>query len=339
MHLDPAGCQSQLLCHKLQHDGSKGGVLDPGIRLVRIRCQHQCKRCSGEGTCAVLLALRKEADDGAVGDGTVLHLAETTGSGGKQRGTQQRVDLLLLHRAVFKLTDTAAALEQGHQSRTLLTAAQHSPQFLRGIHQNICTASQQHIGIPIAPCAGIAGHTAVASRCHVHLAVTHIHTVVAGHTQLTHGFLHHVGSGLFRTFGRLGNNHIHQIAQQLIAEAGGGQHRLVGDDRHAETVRLQALQQLDDAVIGASVGNMRRIVGTIQLQRFVQQFLRDVSLPGAAELMSRAVAHKITHFRHRAGSTTIAGKDLVGGRGDVLQGVQQRTVQIKKNGFSHAFLT
>ncbi len=98
--------------------------------------------------------------------------------------------------------------------------------------------------------------------------------------------------------------------------------------------RAQFAEQLGDAVVGAAVGAPARLV----LPAVFLQDIGDLGIAGrrpaargehpADELLG-AVADEGFHLFEAAGRQSAGLVDAVGGRGDVLDGVEQRPVEVE----------
>ena len=70
-------------------------------------------------------------------------------------------------------------------------------------------------------------HSAIASRLHIHIAITYINSLTSAGMHQSQSLVYGIGSRLFLDAFLLSDGHVHQVAKVVLAESLGGFAKLI----------------------------------------------------------------------------------------------------------------
>ena len=175
---------------------------------------------------------------------------------------------------------------------------------------------------------------------HVNIAVTDVqHTAVGLDAKARHQGARPLGGGLRGYVGQRTADDLKQVGVKVPRDHGAGKLvRLVREHRHPHPGGLQPGQQRRHTGVRRGLVVHVRAVDLIKLGQRRGQLLRAAAAGGAEPLhqLRDAVAHKIAVLRSFILRPAVGGADAVRGVGQVVNRVQQGSVQIKQYGFIHS---
>ena len=181
------------------------------------------------------------------------------------------------------------------------------------------------------PQHGGAVHARVAGRLHVHVAVAHIESVTLGAAKFLHHMQHRVRLRLAADALPLAHGQ-RNAGEIILAQGFDVGVVLVGDYRQLEALFLQRVDQLGNARIGrGGIVIVEKVVPLEGLQRHFVGLRVRVAFrrQRPADQHPDAIAHEALHVLHGMLRVSALPQRLIGGVGQILQRIQQCSVQIK----------
>ena len=172
----------------------------------------------------------------------------------------------------------------------------------------------------------------------VHTAVSHKKRPLRVRRQVCHHQVDTGGIRLYRHAGDLAPDQVEHAGEEVLHDGLAELMGLVGVDRQSDAPVPQVCQQLRDAVIGGrAVQVVLPVIGGKLLQRLRQ-------LLGAAALrrgeffhqIGNSMAHHGLEFLHRICGPAVLPAHPVARPRQIVNGIEQRSVQVKNHGLIHA---
>ena len=147
---------------------------------------------------------------------------------------------------------------------------------------------------------------------------------------LPHHLEHGVGGRFLAHVLTLADGHIHQSAEEMLAERLRGRIKLVAHHGHGLASGLQFPEQRHDAVVGLrGVEAVLQIVLAEDAERRLEERVVVAIGHGPLDEFPHAVAHKPAHVVGAVLGQLHGAHGMVATGGQVGQGVEQRTVEVE----------
>jgi hypothetical protein len=187
-----------------------------------------------------------------------------------------------------------------------------------------------------APADRRAVHPGVAGSFHIHVAVAYVEHLGGLATPFLHHLEDRIRRGLAAHALLLPHRQRNPPAEIVARERLDVGIVLVGNDGLPHACLIQPLQQRLDAVIGrGGIVVVARVIALERLQGLLEGFLIAVRRrrQRAMDQLTHAIAHKTAHLFQRAFGIAAFPQGVVDRVGQILQRVEQRSVQVVNDRF------